>query len=73
MSLALASGSGGVRRLEVSARSAGHLFFGDDPDCMDDAGDVPEQREQNVQPEMTAESDFQEYAKRRQQNSSDKS
>jgi hypothetical protein len=49
------------------------LFFGDDPDCMDDAGDVPEQREQNVQPEMTAESDFQEYTKRRQQNSSDKS
>jgi hypothetical protein len=39
----------------------------DDPDCVHDARYVAEQRQQDVQPKLTAEANLQENAERRQQ------
>src|SRR3546814_11411032 len=39
-------------------------LLGNDPDRVDDAGYVAQQRQQNVQTEMAAEADLQEYAAR---------
>src|SRR3546814_17546605 len=41
-------------------------LLGNDPDRVDDAGYVAQQRKQNVQPAMAAEADLQEYAERGQ-------
>ncbi len=39
----------------------------DDPDGVDDARDVAEQREQDVEPELQADADLQEHAQGRQE------
>jgi hypothetical protein len=45
---------------------APYLSFGDDPDGVNDAGNIAKQREQNVNPEMLAKAFLQENAERRQ-------
>ncbi|EXF42601.1 hypothetical protein BAY1663_04992 [Pseudomonas sp. BAY1663] len=45
-----------------------HSAPGDDPDGVDDAGNVAEQGQQDVQPEGAAETHLQEHSQRRQQN-----
>src|SRR5512135_3520356 len=43
------------------------LFADDDPDRMDNAGDVAQQRQQDVDPELQPQTDLKEDAERRQQ------
>ena len=51
----------------VTAPAAG-LLLHDDPDRMNDAGNVAAQRQQNVQPEMQAKTDLKKNTDRRQEN-----
>ena len=44
-----------------------NLFSDDDPDRVDDARQVAEERQQNVQPEMQADAHLEENADRRQE------
>lgn len=52
-------------RYESSVKS---LFLGDDPNGVNDAGNVTQKGEQDVQPEMQAEAHLEENADRREQN-----
>jgi hypothetical protein len=54
----------------IAIRSAQFALLrprGDDPDCMDDPGDVPKDRQQNVEPEMQTQADREKDAHGRQQ------
>jgi hypothetical protein len=52
---------------EFGGKRLNSLFAQNDPDRMDDAGNVAQQGQQQVEPEMPAEADLQEHAQRRQQ------
>lgn len=47
--------------------AGGPSATGDDPDRMDDAGDVAAERQQDVDPELEADPDLEKHAERRQQ------
>jgi hypothetical protein len=48
-------------------RLSTHSFFGDNPHRMNDTGNITQQGQQNVDPEMLADPDLQKHAQRRQQ------
>lgn len=43
------------------------LFFCNDPDGVNDAGNIAEQREQDIQPEMSSETNLEKHAQGREQ------
>jgi sterol desaturase/sphingolipid hydroxylase (fatty acid hydroxylase superfamily) len=66
-------GAGGIARRPRGQPAAAASASRDDPDRVHDAGDVAEQRQQNVQPEVRTQSDLQKNAERRQQDREDDS
>src|SRR3546814_16384151 len=63
------SNSSGSRTGRSSATASS--FLGNDPDRVDDAGNIAEQRQQDVQPEVPPEADLQEDPERGQKNGDD--
>ena len=56
---------GPIKPVAPHCRSAAFTSCGDNPDRMDEAGNVAEDRERDIQPEMAADPDLQKHAERR--------
>jgi hypothetical protein len=58
-----------ISEMPVSVQDIFDIFFpsapGNNPDGMHDAGDIPQERQENVQPEGSLESHLEKNAKRR--------